>query len=252
MEALETTLTALLHGESGVGKSWLADTVPGPRLILDLEGRAKYTPSGPKILWDVRTQAPPVHDGTWDTCVVMVPDFDTLTQVFTWLRSGQHPFVSVVVDSLMEAQKRCIDARFGAIALDQQGWGTLLRELEKIVRDYRDLTLVPSTHVRVVVFVTGSVQDGKNWRPLLQGALKDTVPYYIDLVGYYFLNPMVTAEGATVGFVRSLLVEKRPGFIAKDGTGKIVVAYPDGVVPEPNITALVELLHVHGKAEAVA
>ena len=57
---MKTTLSILIHGESGVGKSWLADSVPGPRLVLDAEGRARYTPSGPKVAWNPRDSEPPV------------------------------------------------------------------------------------------------------------------------------------------------------------------------------------------------
>lgn len=124
---MDTTLTMLIHGDSGVGKSWLADTAPAPRLILDLEGRAKYTPSQPKIGWDVRAGGPPAADGSWNTCVAAVPDFETLKIAYQWLRSGQHHFTSIIVDSLMEAQKRCIDSFAGVAALDQQDWGTLLQ-----------------------------------------------------------------------------------------------------------------------------
>lgn len=32
----------MIHGETGAGKSWLANSAPGPRLVLDAEGRADY------------------------------------------------------------------------------------------------------------------------------------------------------------------------------------------------------------------
>ena len=51
-------LTMLIHGDAGTGKSWLGNTVPAPRLILDAEGRSIYLPGGPKVTWDPREQAP--------------------------------------------------------------------------------------------------------------------------------------------------------------------------------------------------
>lgn len=235
---MRTTLTALIHGESGVGKSWLGDTVPGPRLILDSEGRAKYTPSGPKVMWDPRVAAPPEYDGTtWQTCIVTVPDFETMASAYQWLRSGQHPFKSVVVDSLMEVQKRCMDIVSPGIGqLDQQNWGELLRRLEKLVREYRDLTLVSAVGVDVVVFIVGSKQDNTGkWEPLLQGALRDTLPYYIDVVGYYFKQP--AADGS---YSRALLVDQLPGFVAKDGTGRLNLNGP--IIAQPNFEQLIGLL----------
>lgn len=235
------TLSILVHGESGIGKSRFGDTAPAPRLILDLEGRSRYLPSGPKVYWDPLTQSPPVNDGTWQTCIVMVASFTVLNQVYQWLRSGQHPFKSVVIDSIMEAQKRCIDNVAGTAQMQTQDWGTILRELEKVVRDYRDLILLPTNPIHVVCLVTGSVHADGLWRPLLQGALKDTLPYYIDVVGYMFPNPVVGADGITAS-VRSMLVNKIPGFVAKDGTDRFVTYYPSGIIPNPSLEQMYGLL----------
>ena len=237
---MKVTLSMLVHAFSGVGKSWFADSAPYPRLVIDLEGRARYTPSGPKIAWDPRSGPPPLADGTWSTCVVMAPDFDTLNLVYQWLRAGQHHFKSVIIDSVMEAQKRCIDNVAGTAGLDQQDWGTLLRHLEGLIRNYRDLTLIPSNPVEVIVFIVGSRTNDKSGKiePLLQGQLRDTIPYYIDVVGYMFKQPQ--ADGS---LVRSLLINEQPGFIAKDGTGRLVAAYPSGIVPLPDHTPNLERLH---------
>lgn len=242
---MDATLTMLIHGASGVGKSWLADTCPGPRLILDAEGRSKYTPSKPKITWDPRAGAPPAADGSWETCIVSVPDFETLSLTYQWLRSGQHEFTSVVIDSLMEAQKRCIDSVAGVSALDQQDWGTLLRKLEALVRSYRDLTLIESNKINVVILLVGTrtgIKSGKQ-EPLLQGQLADTVPYYLDVVGYYFKQPQTDGT-----YVRSLLVDEIPGFVAKDGTGRLPgpIITADPALGRPNIAALYELLKING------
>lgn len=239
---MKSTLSILVHGESGAGKSWFGDSAPYPLLVLDAEGRAKYTPSGPKVLWDPLTGPPPVADGTWHTCVVTVTDFNVMTQVYQWLRSGQHQFRSVCIDSLMELQKRCQDQIAGTSALDQQNWGELLRKLEALVRSYRDLTLLPTNNVEVVVFIVGTKDVDGTRRPLLQGALRDTVPYYLDVVGYLY----VTADEAGQP-VRQLLVQPLPGFVAKDGTGRL----PGPVIPNPNLGQLHELLKVNGKPEGI-
>ena len=244
---MKTTLTILVHGPSGVGKSWLADTAPAPRLILDAEGRAKYTPSGPKILWDPRVGPPPVYDGTWETCIVQVYDFETLLLAFSWLRAGDHPFVSVIIDSLMECQKRCIDNVAGTNPMQTQDWGTLLRKIEALVRTYRDLVLIESNLVSTVVFVCGTRTDAKTGKqePLLQGQFCDTVPYYMDVVGYYYKQPMTDGS-----HVRALLVDELPGFVAKDGTGRLPgpIIYADPNLGRPNLAALYELLRVNEQA----
>lgn len=251
---MKTTLTMLIHGESGVGKSTTADTCPSPRLILDAEGRAKYTPSGPKIVWDPMREAPPAANG-WRTCIVPVTHFDVVAKAYEWLRAGNHPFKSVVVDSLMEMQKRAIDQIAGLDQMRTQDWGDVLRRLEGQVRSMRDLTLIESNPVECVVFIVGSTMDdnGKQ-RPLLQGQLKNTVPYYLDVVGYQYTQ----IDPATGALSRHLLVEPQPGFVAKDGTGVLAAAYPGGVIPIPKpargelaIENMVALMAQRGKVEVV-
>lgn len=242
----QATLTMLIHGEAGTGKSWLGNTAPPPRLILDSEGRAKYLPGDkPKVFWDPAQQQPPVSDGSWDTCVAMVPDFDTLAQVWQWLQSGQHGFKSVVLDSLMEIQKRLIDKVAGMEQLKTQDWGEVLRRLEKLVREYRDLVLVPSNPIDCVVMTCGSktTDDGKQ-RPMLQGQMATAVPYYMDAVGYLYNTP--SPEGGEVS--RSLLVQPHPTAVAKDGTNML----GGPTVPNPNLTEIFERLNAAtGAAPAV-
>ncbi len=244
---MKSTWTVLIHGPSGVGKSWLADTAPAPRLVLDAEGRAKYTPSGPKIIWDPRIGPPPAYDGTWETCIVHVADFETLLLVYSWLRAGDHPFVSVVIDSLMETQKRCIDSIAGTNPMQTQDWGTLLRKVEALVRTFRDLTLIESNPVCVVVMVCGTRTNEKTGKqePLLQGQFGQTVPYYMDVVGYYFKAPVTDGS-----LIRAMLVDEQPGFVAKDGTGRLPgpIIYADQTLGRPNLAALYELLRVNGQA----
>lgn len=244
---MKTTHTALIHGESKIGKSWLCDTIPAPRLILDSEGRAKYTPSGPKVYWNPREGGPPRYDGTWETCIAAVPDYETMSLAYPWIRGGQHDFKSVGVDSLMEVQKRCIDQEVGVRALQIQDWGNLLRELESLVRKYRDITLYENNPLSVVVFVVGTQLDDGVQRPLLQGSLRNTVPYYLDTIGYLYKTPQLQPDG-TNKYIRSLLIDSIPGFTAGDGTGKL----PGPVIFEPNFAEMFSILEGNPTTEEVA
>lgn len=237
----------VLHGESGVGKSWLGGTAPAPRLILDIEGRGRYIPAQVgTVYWDPKSQNPPVYDGTWDTCIVSVLDYSLLDTVYQWLRSGQHPFKSVIVDSLMEAQKRFIDSHSGLNPVKTQDWGVILRTLESFVRNLRDLVAIEAVPTDVAVIITGSKDVDGKMRPLLQGQLASTLPYFVDVVGYY----QVGWNAQTEQYERQLLVQPTPQAVAKDGTGRI--AGPSGVVSNPNLTNVYSLLggEVGGPAHA--
>ena len=232
------TFTTLVHGESKVGKSWYGAGGPAPRLILDSEGRGKYTPSKfPKVYWDPRKGPPPRADGTWDTCIAPVADFDLMALAYKWLRQGDHDFVTVDIDSLMEVQKRCMDAEVGTNQMMIQDWGTVLRKLEALVRSYRDLTLVSNNTVSVVVFIVGTTNVDGVQRPLLQGALRNTVPYYVDCTGYIFKQPVTSPDGQTT-YTRSMLVDAQPGFVAGDGTGKL----QGPVIQNPKLSEIYDML----------
>lgn len=227
---MEPTLTILLHGEAGAGKSWLTGTAPAPLLLLDVEGRSRYIPSGPKRLWDPLREDPPAADGTWNVCIVDVHDFDILQRVYQWLQSGRHQFRSVGIDSLMEAQKRYIDKLAGLRALETQDWGSVLRHLESTVRHYRDLTLESTNTIKCVVITVGS-KIGETGRsgPQLQGALRDSIAYFMDAVGYLYTT--YDSEGRVQ---RNLMVQPSPTIVAKDGTGRL----GGPVIAEPNLTAM--------------
>jgi hypothetical protein len=227
---MEPNLTLVVHGESGVGKTWLGATAPGPRLIIDAEGGSGWTP-GKKVAWDVDKGTPPPD--TEETCVSTVKNFKTLGLILQWLQSGQHPFRSVVLDSLTEIQKRCLDNITGVEQADQRAWGEVLRKMEGLVRTFRDLTIpngVPT--LDTVVFVAGSqVKDGVT-RPHLQGQLGNTLPYFVDAVGYLYLKQDEDGEIA-----RQLLVAPVGGYVAKDRTGKFGT-----VIPNPNVADMLGLL----------
>lgn len=227
-------MSMVLHGESGMGKSWLAGTMPPPRLHLDIEGRAHHIGTLGRIIeWDPLSQQPPANDGTWDTCIVKVIDFGVVNTVKQWLRSGSHPFKSVTVDSLMEAQKRWMDKEVGNEQMKTQDWGAVLRALESFVRDLRDYLAIPQTNIDAALIITGSVPDERGKaRPLLQGQLKNTLPYYVDVVGWLHVDPDPTNP---MQLVRQLTVGPSPWAVTKYGLGPT----PNPAdIREPDLTKL--------------
>ncbi len=176
-------LTMLVHGDSGTGKSWLLDTAPGPRLLLDAEHRYQYTPSN-KIVWDPHTAVPDL--GPDDTAVVLVRSFNDIELAYNVLASGDHPFKSVLIDSLTEAQQRLMDNVAGIHQPDLQDWGEIARKLSHEIRRFKDLRTHPKNPLWAVVVAAGSIKDETSgeWEVLLNGQMKDRSIYHFDVVGF--------------------------------------------------------------------
>lgn len=238
---MHESLSIVVHGDSGTGKSWVADSAPKPLLLLDAEGGARFTPSR-KTTWD-GISAPPAYDGTWDTCVVVTRSYRVVATVFQWLNSGQHPFRSVALDSLTEIQKRCLDDVAGVEQPTQQDWGALLRQMEATVRQFRDLTMHPTRPLDAVVFVCMTSSKDGRLKPHVQGQLSVTLPYFVDVVGYLFVQPDPTSGQP----VRRLLVQPTGQFDAKDRTNRLGM-----VVEQPDVSRMMAQIYGHDNAHVMA
>jgi hypothetical protein len=191
-------ISSLVYGWPKAGKSNLADSGPAPGLIVDIEGQATWT-ARRKIEWDPMRSPPPQPDRrvtagygqpsitpAWESALAIVRESRAIGQIYQVLSSGRHPFSSASVDSVTEMQQRIIDGLVGARAMQLQDWGSLLRQANLIIRQWRDLITHPVKPLWSVSFVAGMHLDQKikKYRPLLQGAGQDYVGYFVDLEGY--------------------------------------------------------------------
>lgn len=255
----DSTLSLLVHAPSKEGKSTLGSTLPPPICVLDVEGswrfirRAGFCVAGVhntdkcqcaplrSIIWDPNVDAPPRHDGTWEICRVIVREWRTLTNAYNWLVQAPHDFVSLSFDSITEAQRRLKANLRGLEAMRMQDWGDLLVHLDKLVRDYRDLVLMPNTTLRVVMFVAETrMKDGK-WRPYLQGAIGDSLPYWLDVVGYLYTDFTPDENNQNTVEVKKLWIGRHPQFEA----GERVQGLLGNVVERPNVSEM--LVKVFGE-----
>lgn len=227
-------ISMIVYGPSKGGKSTMGDTTPAPRLVLDAEMGSRFTPSK-KVYWDPRTEKVPDHDGSWDTCLVTVRDYTTVLKAYEWLNTGQHPFRSVVLDSISEIQQRLADSLKGDDPLELRDWGEMLRKASLLVRNFRDLTTHAVRPMDAVMFIAMAQQrqDGV-WQPHVQGALKTTLPYFTDLLTY--LAPVPKEDGT---IVRRLLVGPTPGYSTGERVGGRLGHFIDG----PNVTEMLSVIH---------
>jgi hypothetical protein len=208
------SLSILVHGESKVGKSTLSVTAPYPRLLLDVENASRFLPIIP-VEWDPKTQAPPVADGTWDTAVVHVRDYDTVLRVYQWLQIGSHQFKSVIIDSISELQVKCLENIAGRGQVQTQQWGDLLRALTGLMRDFRDLTEHPTNPLEAVVLTAMSRDVDGKLKPHLQGQAATVTPYYWDVIGYLAVEEYPNPDPSQGPIrARRMYVDKHPRYEA--------------------------------------
>lgn len=236
-------LSIIIFGDAKVGKTRLGSTAPAPRLILDAEGGSWYTP-GRKKSWDPTTEAPPVADGTWETCIVEVTSYASVEKAYQWLRSGQHHFRSLVIDSVSEVQQRAVDQIAGVNQMAQQEWGTLLRLISELIRSCRDLVRHPTNPLAAVVYVAMEQVYGpqNKLRPFMQGQIGVKFPYYVDLCTY--LTEVYDAEG---GITRRLYTSRVQGYVTGERVGGCLGPYIDN----PDLTTVVRTVYDYAIANNI-
>ncbi len=235
------TLSILIHASSKVGKSTLTSTSPTPILVLDAEGGWRFIRKSGfngKVLrkthWNPKISSPPRYDGTWDVCIVTVREWGILPLVYQWLTQTPHDFASIIFDSITEVQRRCKQNLVGSEAMKIQDWGSLLAQMDILIRNFRDLVLLPDTAVRIVIFVAETGMDEGKWRPMMQGQIRRSLPYWVDICGYLFVDPVLDAQGQPTGKVRKLLI----GPHAQFESGERVQGILGDVVVDPNISTM--------------
>lgn len=215
-------LSILVHADAKAGKSTMGAMVPRPRVVLDAESGSFWAP-GRKIRWDPMRQTvpevgrhltagygqPSITPG-WESAMVRVADFAVAGRVYDVLNSGRHPFNGCTIDSLTEVQQRCIDSMAGTKQLTREQWGALLRQINNMIRMYRDLITHPVKPLWGICYICGTHMHEGKWRPMLQGGSRDYVPYYPDILGYLGAMP----DGS-----RHLLIGPHPQFETGERVG---------------------------------
>ncbi len=241
-------LSMLIHGPAKAGKSTLTSTVPLPAIILDAEGSWNFIDeagfkSGRKLRkksWAPLEEEMPAYDGTWDVLHVKVTSWQIMTTCFQTLTQYEHSFRSVILDSITEVQRRCKkNIRGGSAAMQTQQWGQLLDQMDDIIRGMRDLTLLENT-ICCVVFVSETHVDKKGRdAPYMQGQISNTMPYWVDICGYFEVEVQLAEDGESNRKVRILTIGPDPTKV----TGERVAGRVPDIIESPNISAMMAAIH---------
>lgn len=192
----EESLSILVHGPAGSGKTTLGLTGPGPTLFLDVETASRFIPKNDKVSWDPMREGPPKYDGSWKYCVVKVKTWDVANKTLEYLRSNNHPFRTVVLDSVSEILIKAKEKINGQNQFQIQHWGRLGQNMGQFLRSLRDITADEDSPIQIMYIISASkefiVGEGDDlsheWRPLLEGATKDTIGFLYDMVAFITLD----------------------------------------------------------------
>lgn len=230
-------LSTFLHGFSGVGKTPVSNTAPGPRLMIDVENTSKWLKNH-KVYWDGKSPALELQGLTEDTTVVVkLPDYNGLNSIMQYLISGRHPFRSVMLDSLTELQLKMMTAWAGHDKREYDHWNKLLIWCEDLCIKLKDLTEHPTNPVDCVIVVCGSVvRDGRTV-PLLDGSFKNKASYKFDLIAY--MSREEDASGQDHAVFR---IQPTPSIDAKDRT-QILAPYYGTAIERPDFMEIMRVLN---------
>ena len=213
----EQALSILIHGPAGGGKTTFAATGPKPILLLDAERASRFIRLR-KVYWDPMKEAPPVYDGTWELCVVKTNNWEKAQKAYEYLKSGKHPFRTVVIDSISEIQVKAMESINGRAQMQTSHWGRLLQNMGAFLRDLRDLLEDDETEspLQVLCLISTSKDYDGTWKPFLQGSISSQVPYLFDVTGYLYVDQVQDPSTGELREARTLFTGNHPQYEAKN------------------------------------
>lgn len=198
--AVDKLGSAIIYGPSGVGKSMLAassDEIEdfNKVLIVDVEGSAA----------GIGRMYPNVD-------VIRADTFEKLEDIRQSLLRDEHPYKTVIFDTLNVAQDRAIahfTEKFSGYAI----WGEVNKWTVNFVREFHHSDML-------VFFIAHEKRDKDDTTGRIETTLRlkgqslAEVPTVVDLVGY--MNWEIDGEG---NLQRCLIVDKNPAIVTKNRFG---------------------------------
>lgn len=211
--AVDKMNSAIIFGPSGVGKTVFvasADQIAeySPVLIVDIEGSA----AGVGRLYP-------------NVDVIKADTFEKLESVKHDLLNAEHPYKTIIFDTLNVAQDRAL-AHFTELYTGYAIWGEVKKWTVDFVRDFHHAD-------QLVFFIAHAKQDKDDNTGRIETTVKiasgavSEVPTVVDLVGY-----MQWEQDGDGQMRRTLLVDKHPSIVTKNRFGL------DGKLYDPTMFSL--------------
>jgi len=209
----------LVYGDSGMGKTVLAGTMPAPVLISAESGLLSLKKNNMERIFGLN--APSI---TYNMPVILVRNVDDLGEAYKWCLTAAEArqFQSVGLDSLTEIAEVVLNNAKRQVKDPRQAYGELIEKMETLIRAFRDL---PGKHVYMAAKMepmkdelTGIVRFG----PSMPGAkLGPKLPYFFDEVFRVAVNK--DAQGNSYRFLQT---QPDLQFVAKDRSGALATMEP--------------------------
>lgn len=230
-----------IHGVFGSGKTTFGLTGPNPTLIADVEGAAmKAKAGGNKVLWSDWDKKSDV-----DTVVYPTKTEQDLQDLITYLKVGDHPFETFVLDSLtlfqtklkrelqQPNQKFNPDAEFTFHA-----WNRVLNHMLMQAEDLLSCVEPNANKPINVCLISATDREAHYMRPLLEGQIRKRLPGLVDIHGFMKMERDKDGELHTIlHFEPSDLVD------AKCRLWQIAEANTKGYIVDPTIKQIIEIIN---------
>lgn len=180
----------LLGGYYGAGKTTLASTMPGPRAYGDAEGGA-YDLENVVLFEDYLNGA----EITPQTNVIApMGEYKQYRKFMDHILAGNHPFETVVLDSISSIQAKMKRAIVGDMDIDNHKkatydmWDALLVVMTEDIERLNNMKL-PDARKRMntVLIAPFNVEETPH-RPIMQGGIRKTLPMLPDLQGFLHIE----------------------------------------------------------------
>jgi len=188
-----------VYGRSGTGKTTFAGTTPKPLLILDVNDRGTISVKGQP-----------------ETYVLPIEKWEDFEEAYWYLKSGNHNFQSVAIDTLTQLQDLAIRQVVGDESSDtiisRRAWGTVSALMKTWILNFRDLPLNKIFICQDRLTTSDEENDtdpemiAPEVGPALSPSVARTLNAAVDVIGQTFIRERLTTVKTKSGGEKSKVV----------------------------------------------
>lgn len=247
MSERDDFLNLLVYGPPKVGKTWLGGSAPKPILMLRSEaGGVRFLKQKYTITSEWNDPRNPPEEPEFDIYDLDIRNEAQVNEIRTMIRVGDHPFRSIIIDSITELQYRLeTEMADPGQAMTFHHWRHILRILIDLISELIDNTEI-SPQIKCLAIIagereivnerksiTGDVIKTVSRKPLISGQTGKRLEYKVDATGYLHVKTDESGDDR-----RLLQLVKADNIEAGNRLGGTV---PDWVW-DPDLTKMVEMI----------